>query len=1302
MGNEDAWSSLRQGARNVAGVSWQIEATTHMLVLGRCGLLNWTNITPEGIEDADCRDTNGFVTYVQMKEVRAGHGRMTAASIADAIAHGHRHAEGRPLVVLTDGELGSGLSFTGWDADMLAQMSQGVQAVRQHLVLTGIPEGDTDQLLGKTFLVRLPWDLRPTTERLLVEHLGVVPAVSGIAVSRLNGLMAVASANQRTTTAESAHSLSIRDVDAVLAEVQSTVDFEGLDKAVAAGVCAPARYVEASNLTNRQFFLGRDGAPGIIAAGLDVVRPAEMQDILSGFQTHNYSLILGPSGSGKSVLLWRAARDIFVGAGVLRVLRLSTSDDVELLVRHAALQRPSQTAPLVVAADNLGRPNLSAWPDAVRRLREMPWVFLLGAVRSEDFSPRLVSGGAAIVEPTLDVDTAVDIASAIQESGIELCMAPEEAQDRAQGLLMEYLALLIAGQRFRDVIAEQVEGLREPNRRIERTLARWVTAAHALGLGIEAEALPRLLKEQDDAVGDALNRLRGEHVVLRSEAEWRGLHELRSATISELLHESPPPTLAQTHSQVAQAVALPLGGWFLRRIAQEAPDAVIAAADAVSHRVAGTHDPDILASILEGAERADSLIYAAHTLPILRRSIRPPMTVHDAGMMAYSMANHGFSFEGIPVMAQGEARFSRIADLTGPRRSAVAQTVVGMISGRDLVRLTAGAGLNSTARLLEACQDVVQIGFADAQTIYSRVPKPKNATDASIHARIISSLSLLAELTNAQISACFGPLETRAAMLTETEPWALGLEAVESDDGTVVSVKVLGPNSDGSSSVTMPSDPTQERSTDLVNDQAVRVARRIAEGCPEVDVVEIRTLGPGGSPYVMGGFEPGHKRLKRSVFPRRDTVRRSVSYQAALRRLDASSTWTDLVREQVRIARQLTELVEQGCSRISATDNTTRRREWISAVSETVRSVALLKARPVAVAVDPDVSHAQTDRDERSHDPLTRIYETIAGILQDLPDQRIPSGIAIRIQGAVTAVEAAEREGFPTLGSVGTPLPSALKAALRRLLDLQRAVAAWPSAAQNIRARPESIDAVIARVVEDTRTREDALLRTVLAGHSEYQIIRATSNEPRADTVDGCDLVVTAELSTIDDLLSRLGKAKDQLEEGLTAWVYIVATHENMPLPVVLRLATSMTTDFLPVPEDKRKSVFQAAGLVGAREGGPESVNVILEEVVDRSYRAALFHLRDRSWPRLVPEGSRTVRLNQSLVDQLPSQGVGPLLKLREQVVAEEAGLRRPGQLADALLNAISGEPPEDDQEALLHAVFMASFIGWDNQGELA
>ena len=79
--------SLRQGARNVAGVRWQVAVSVHLLVAARSGGLPFARLVPEGFEDLDCRHADGQATFVQMKEVGGGAGRLTAANVAEALVH---------------------------------------------------------------------------------------------------------------------------------------------------------------------------------------------------------------------------------------------------------------------------------------------------------------------------------------------------------------------------------------------------------------------------------------------------------------------------------------------------------------------------------------------------------------------------------------------------------------------------------------------------------------------------------------------------------------------------------------------------------------------------------------------------------------------------------------------------------------------------------------------------------------------------------------------------------------------------------------------------------------------------------------------------------------------------------------------------------------------------------------------------------------------------------------------------------------------------------------------------------------
>ena len=170
----------------------------------------------------------------------------------------------------------------------------------------------------------------------MAEAFDVHPTVAGIAISRLTEVLARISGDQRQATGSTAARVRTSDLDAIVAEAQDSVDVAGLDRAVASGVCSPVNFVIPDEVPARVFYLGVDGHPGHVAANLDVIRPDELLACAEGLGDERNVLLVGPSGSGKSVLLWRAARDLVPAARVLRVDRVQDEDNARELARPRA------------------------------------------------------------------------------------------------------------------------------------------------------------------------------------------------------------------------------------------------------------------------------------------------------------------------------------------------------------------------------------------------------------------------------------------------------------------------------------------------------------------------------------------------------------------------------------------------------------------------------------------------------------------------------------------------------------------------------------------------------------------------------------------------------------------------------------------------------------------------------------------------------------------------------------------------------------------------------------------------------
>lgn len=1155
MDPETLWADLRQGARNVAGVTWQVNVCVYLLVASYAGDLPFVRITPEGFEDADCEESDSSHTFVQMKEVDAGQGTIAAAGVAEALAHAEASARGSTIVLITDGSLGSKLAFTGWDSLLSQQGTDGVEDVVSALVNREYDEAEARDILRRTRLVQLPYRIREISEKLLTHAAVCHPTVAGLAVSRLNEIFAVASAAQRRSEPGTAARVQITDVDAVLSDIQNAVDVEGLDQAQGDGICSPADFLTPDTVPARTFYLGVDGRPGHVAANLDVVRPVELTACADGLSEEQSVLVTGPSGAGKSVLLWRAARDLLPSARVVRVRRVHDASDAAGLTRHVRLMRPTEHAPILVVADDLGRANTAAWPEAATMLRELPHTYLLTAARAEDFHPSQLVGATRVVQPRLDKATALEIGARLAQVGIPERMDVQEALDLSEGLLMEFLALMTTGQRLGQVLAGQVGDLADPGRLLQRDIARLLTAAHTLGLSLSAQRLGALLAPpgREDTVGDALGVLRDEHIILNDGTSWRGLHELRSATISELLHENPPPTIASTWARVVELVDPPQVGWMLRRVAEREPTALPALLPAVVDVLAR---PDCTAAevarVLEGAERADNTLYVEATTPILRASLPPGLSIQTLSLLAYPMCQGLTMDVGISeAWDRMVTEVRKVADLM-PARSTydtTLQQVCAGLTAEIVQRLVTEADLVDVTRLLEAGREHLTIPLHVTRALVDRAALPHDVTTAMHYSRLIAACAR--HVPEADRTSVFGTLDDRARAIAAADPWTLDL-TIDTETARVRVHRLLPTNS------TLPPamdwDIPRANSEDILNTETVACLERLVDACPELRQFEITTLTASSTPHRLVDIEPAHKDMARAAFPDRPAVRQSVGYQAALRRATASQTWTEVVLAQISAGAELTALAAQIPMRLKRTDNARRRAEWRDRLNIVRTQLANLDPPPMVRGVDQAAAEAHQDDADRTQDATARALGSTADVLDRLCPQdpaRMPRPVAtaMELRSAIDALRDAVAEGRTVLDHRGSPIPNELIDNLERAANLAAALRLQPAAARSLRVSDplRSGDEVWERVRADASARSKALLAETMAAIPTVRIQHVLDPDPVSWSIDERGWLITAEMQDLDAVIAALAALDETQRHELGTRLVVLAVGVTSP-----------------------------------------------------------------------------------------------------------------------------------------------------------
>lgn len=299
----------------------------------------------------------------------------------------------------------------------------------------------------------------------------------------------------------------------------SECDPSNLVAAIASGACEP---VDLDTPTpDAGYFKEVHAQPGHIAAGLPTARAELVESVVAGLSSSGSVLLTGPSGVGKSTVMWMTAH-MTRNVTWFRVHRLASAD-VEDLHRLASGRRPTESAPVGFLVDGVGLGDTEAWDKLVRRFAGTPHVYLLGSARSEDIFGVTTLTQSARIDVTLDEGVAERIYLNLRDAGLTEHPHWREALNESNGLTLEYTYLLTQGERLGDVLGSQVRRLAaEPNADAEVQLLALASTAHAHGVELPVEIAVSALAVSDVDLRRAVGRLTDEHFMVEALGGWRG------------------------------------------------------------------------------------------------------------------------------------------------------------------------------------------------------------------------------------------------------------------------------------------------------------------------------------------------------------------------------------------------------------------------------------------------------------------------------------------------------------------------------------------------------------------------------------------------------------------------------------------------------------------------------------------------------------------------------------------------------------------------------------------------------------
>ena len=711
------------------------------------------------------------------------------------------------------------------------------------LLATLTKEKRSAELFPKTklLIVRSPHE---TVIDMIVRGAGCQPIAAELCYAELLLRMgAMADANGRLDP-ENYLGLSPSDTDTVLTEILSAIDIDALERAITNGACEPIDFL--TPLSDPNFYLGINVEPGHIAAGLVTERPAARAEVANAIETRRAALVVGPSGTGKSALMWETAYSLRHVIRWLRIRSMGVSDLVSVR-QLARTMRASEVSPVGFVMDDVGLRGSDVWDALLRELTAVPGIVMLGSIREEDIFLIAERSRAVEVRTDPDDELAERLWNELREAGHTSWEGWLEPWNLSGRLLLEYVHILTRGERMETVLADQVAArTRDPARATELAVLQIGSCAGTSGALIETDRLPQTIGKTEADISRALHRLVEEHLVRAPAPGFLGgLHQLRSQKLFRLAHKIPPPspalTFARTIASVAAAELEPLIADTMIRRQLDNSDI----AEALVDRLEKGPDAIALGAALRGlgtglvSAGVDKWLEASETKALARTQVM------SAGMLGVS----GMELPDVNLLEEARLAANHLAEIKGMQGDDPRLRLIGMLLPSSIATMVSSARLADLDQILAAL-----VGNTLPDEIRSALLELKPdllGGDLEVVASLLGTAALVdRDIAPAWVDAV--GQEPLLGRISREIPWTGDAVFRAESDGLAVCCDYWYVA------------PTRQP---LPHDDVVGLCRLLLAVCPSADIAESRAIRPDGELAGFTDHPIANTRIPRANLP---------------------------------------------------------------------------------------------------------------------------------------------------------------------------------------------------------------------------------------------------------------------------------------------------------------------------------------------------------------------------------------------------------------------------------------------------
>ena len=849
--HEALWGASRSGAWAGRGFHFQHAVGAWLVARVGAGLIEAV-VVPEGFEDVSLEGLGDESPWhVQAKSRGEDLGLFP---VHEAVAHiltswkkhvARDEADSKLVVVFERGVKGEVLP-TDLDAsaltlaESLPDGSKLVNSLKDRRGLNGMSDADADLLLSSVVAIGVAWDqVTEETAACIGEVVELPPLSLRVGAELLVGVIARASAENASRRHADRRRLDKTEIVGEIQRFAEQIDVESLEAAIRDGMCELLTYGVEELDEGGRFYEGEATQPFHVASGLVMRRPDVLEKILSGLHDRFAVVITGPSGMGKSAVLWTVPREL-PGVVWFRVKRLAV-EDVPVILRLARANGVSNRTPVGFLVDSAGTGHFKSWERLRAEAAAVPGMLLVATARNEDLTVLGSLTECATIAVQLDQHSAETIHRGLALRGATSEAHWQEAFERSGGLTLEFTHLLTRGRRLRDVIADQVRQRVIQERHGELKVLALASTADRWSAAIATTDVARVCGLSDEELQRALYRLRAEHLVVETDGWIGGLHQLRSTAICEAVHAVPPPTLSQTIRRLIPVLPVTQLHRFVAAVLIDNPEARSIISDNARELA-----PDIerLAACIQGLRLADfrelaktwDEIAGEHDVPAASRvaffafaigGTRPP-DVFDSKFRE--------AWQAIAAVPEQDSRSDLIAAVGS---HTIAQLVVSATDPRQASHLLG---------VLAGCEPESAAVMADAATAESQLAAALGEAPIDVLADCLAAARGVNPAVAHALTESIGGEQSTIARIRADNPWITELEIRSGDSSPVGYARFLHV-----------SDAVQGSP----DEQTLGLARTMLRCLPRIESVDVQAVLPGGRELAMGGYTAGSSQLMR-------------------------------------------------------------------------------------------------------------------------------------------------------------------------------------------------------------------------------------------------------------------------------------------------------------------------------------------------------------------------------------------------------------------------------------------------------